>query len=122
MGDSRPPDSAPLDLVNSYARRRGDRVEVVLADPIPPMDTEGAVVVLRLEGRRVRSGAELLDDERGRRLVATFPADELGDGQWRVIVRAAAERTNPGVRLLVQGRRPVVLLWGDRPTRPEIVV
>ena len=97
MGDSRPPDSAPVDLVNSYARRRGDRVEVDLADPAPPIDAEGAVVVLRREDRRLRSGGELLDDERGRRLVASFPADGLDDGQWRV-------------------------LWGDRPTRPQIEV
>jgi len=122
MGDSRPPESASADLVNSYARRRGDRVEVVLADPAPPMDAEGAVVVLRREGRRLRSQAQLLDDERGRRLVASFPADGLDDGQWRVIVRVANQRTSPGVRLLVQGRRPVVLLWGDRPTRPQIKV
>jgi hypothetical protein len=122
MGDSRPPDTALVDLVNSYARRRADRVEVVLADPTPPMDAEGAVVVLRRDGRGVRAGAGLLDDERGRRLVASFPADSLDDGQWRVIVRTANERTKPGLRLLVQGRRPVVLLWGDRPTRPQIEV
>ena len=122
MGDSRPPDSAPVDLVNSYARRRGDRVEVVLADPSPPIDTTGAVVVLRREGRGVRAGADVLDDARGRRLVASFPAEDLDDGQWRVVVRVANERTNPGLRLLVQGRRPVVLLWGDRPTRPQIEV
>jgi hypothetical protein len=122
VGDSRPPDSALVDLVNSYARRREDRVEVVLADPAPPMDADGAVLVLRRDGRRVRSGAELLHDARGRRLVASFPADALDDGQWRVIVRAGGARTAPGVRLLVQGRRPLVLLWGDRPTRPQVEV
>jgi len=122
VGDSRPPDSAILDLVNSYARRLADRIEVVLADPAPALAAEGAVMVLRRDGRRVRSDAGLVDDARGRRLVASFPADQVGDGQWRVIVRAAGERTAPGVRLLVQGPRPVVLLWGDRPTRPQVEV
>ena len=68
---------------------------MVIADPAPPMDAEGAVVVLRREGRRLRSEAQALNDERGRRLVASFPADGLDDGQWRVVVRAANERTTP---------------------------
>jgi hypothetical protein len=34
-------------------------------------------------------------------------------------VRVSDTRTRPGVRLLVQGERPVVLLWGDRPARPR---
>ncbi len=122
MGDSRPPDSAPLDLVNSYARRRAGSIEVALADPAEALAAEDAVMVLRHDGRRVRSRAGVVDDERGRRLVASFPAGQVDDGQWRVIVRASGERTTPGVRLLVQGPRPVVLLWGDRPTRPQVEV
>jgi hypothetical protein len=125
VGDSKPPESAPVNLVNSYARRRGGLVEVVLADPQPPLDAEGAVMVLRRGGRdaeRVRATASLVDDARGRRLVAAFPSDAVGDGQWRVVVRAGGRRTAPGVRLLVQGRRPTVLLWGDRPTRAQVEV
>ena len=118
MGDSRPPGSAPVNVVNSYARRRGGRVEVVLADPATPLDSGDPVVVLRDGRQRVRSAATVVDDARGRRLVASFPLAELGDGQYRVVVRTADARTSAGLRLLVQGDRPVVLLWGDRPSRP----
>ena len=120
MGDSRPPGSAPVDLVNSYALRRGDRVEVSLAEPSAPMVAEGAVMVLRQGDRRLRSEASVVDDARGRRLVASFASGDLDDGQYRVVVRADEVRTKAGVRLLVQGRRPVVLLWGDRPARPQV--
>ena len=119
MGDSRPPGSAPVNLVNSYALRRAGQVEVVLADPAPPLDSDDAVMFLRAGPKRVRSRASLVDDARGRRLVASFPDDDLADGQYRVVVRVSDTRTRPGVRLLVQGERPVVLLWGDRPARPR---
>jgi hypothetical protein len=119
VGDSRPPDAAPVDLVNSYARRRPGRVEVVLAAPAPPLDSADAVMVLRAGAARVRSRATVVDDARGRRLVASFPEDELGDGQYRLVVVSSGIRSKPGLRLLVQGRRPVVLLWGDRPNRPQ---
>ena len=114
-----------MNLVNSYGRRRGELVEVVLADPSPSLTSGRAVMVLRRggpDGQRLRAPAQLLDDARGRRLVAAFPADALADGQRRLIVRAGGQRTPPGVRLLVQGRRPTVLLWGDRPTRAQVVV
>jgi hypothetical protein len=122
VGDSKPPASAPVNLVDSYARRRGRRAEVVLAEPNPPLDGDGLVMVLRREDQRLRSPAKLVDDDRGRRLVASFPADDLTDGQWRVILRVAGERVAPPVRLLVQGRRPMVLLWGSRPARPQVEV
>lgn len=120
MGDSRPPEAAPLDLVNSYARRRGDRVEVVLAQPEAGLAVDGATVVLRSGDERRRATGALVDDARGRRLVASFPAERLTDGQWAVVVRHDGNRTRAGVRLLVQGERPVVLLWGSRPTRPQV--
>jgi hypothetical protein len=108
--------------VNSYALRRAGRIEVVLADPAPPLDADGAVMVLRAGRERVRSRATVVDDGRGRRLVASFAEEELADGQYRVVVRTSETRSRPGVRLLVQGQRPVVLLWGDRPTRPQVEV
>jgi hypothetical protein len=122
MGDSRPPASMPVDLVNSYALRRGDRVEVSLAEPSAAMVAQGAVMVLRQDGRRIRSEASVVDDARGRRLVASFASGDLDDGQYRVVVRADDVRTKVGARLLVQGRRPVVLLWGDRPAAPRVEV
>ncbi|WP_157551281.1 hypothetical protein, partial [Nocardioides jensenii] len=71
MGDSRPP-AAVIDLVDSYARRRDGRVEIVLANPEFPVGA-GAALVLRQDTRTIKAPARLVEDASGRRLVATLP-------------------------------------------------
>ncbi len=117
MGDSLPP-PAEFDLVGSYARRRGSDVEIVLADP--KTEVRGAVVVRLSRGKRtVEASGSLADDPGGRRLVVHAPRSALGDGNWTLTLLAADGSPEPlAARLLVQGQRPLVLLWGakDKPT------
>jgi hypothetical protein len=102
---------APVNRVDSYAVRTGHRVDLVLSDPESSWDAE-VVVVLRRGERRLRSAASLVDDIDGRRLVASFPADALADGQYRAVVRVAGAPVRTGARLVVDGDLPVVLRWG----------
>ena len=44
---------------------------------------------------------------------------ELGDGTWAVIFRTNEERQRVNVRLLVQGERPLSLLWGAKAGRSK---
>lgn len=121
MGDSLPP-PAEFDLVGSYARRRGSKVEIVLADP--KTEVSGSVVVRLARGKRtVEASGSLADDPRGRRLVVHAQRSALSDGNWSLTLIAADGSPEPlAARLLVQGQRPLVLLWGakDKPTlQPE---
>lgn len=112
--------ATPVSPVNSYAVGLGDRVDVVLADPVAPLDAGRATVVLRRGDQRMRAAASLVDGGgRGRRLVATFAAGDLTDGQYLLLVRGGGSRVKPGVRLLVQGDLPLVLRWGDRVSTVE---
>ena len=126
MGMSQPPD-VPVDLVASYARRRGDSVEIVIGDPTfrdPAFLTADApvVAVLRSDRRRVRVPATIVDDARGRRLVISCPRTRLGRGTWTITLRADGRRQRVDARLLVQGQRPLVLLWGAKgsDSRPAV--
>lgn len=115
MGDSKPP-AAAVDLLDSYARRVGDDVEVVLVDP-EGVVSHGDAVVLRRGERRREAPAEVVEDGHGRRALVRVPRADLGNGQWGLRVRAGADGATPqplGCRLLVQGDRPLVLLWGQR--------
>lgn len=124
MGDSKPPEAA-IDLVDSYARRLGDEVEVVLSDPdgvVAPRST----VELRRGEQRHRASAEVVDDERGRRALVRVPRADLRNGTYalRLLPDASDASDGPdgpdglplGCRLLVQGDRPLVLLWGQSAT------
>lgn len=115
MGSSKPP-AADVDLVDSYARLVGEEVEVVLADPGPSIG-DGATVVLRGRSGAHRGTVALLDGDGGRRGVARFERSALSDGQYAVLLEAGADERPLGCRLLVQGARPLVLLWGaEAPT------
>jgi hypothetical protein len=117
VGDSLPP-PADFDLVGSYARRRGAKVEIVLADP--KTEVSGAAVVRLARGKRtVEASGSLTDDARGRRLVVHAQRSALSDGNWSLTLIAADGAPEPlAARLLVQGMRPLVLLWGakDKPS------
>ena len=111
MGNSQPPPTQ-VDLVDSYARLVGDEVEIVLADPALDVPADG-IVVLRQGKRRRDARHRLVEDEAGRRLVARIERARLGDGIWALRLRTSEGSTHWGCRLLVQGRRPLVLLWGS---------
>jgi hypothetical protein len=117
VGDSLPP-PAEFDLVGSYARRRGSDVEIVLADPKTAVS--GSIVVRLARGKRKVDAKGSLDtDPRGRRLVARAPRSAFADGNWSLTLLTDDGSPEPlAARLLVQGDRPLVLLWGakDKPT------
>jgi hypothetical protein len=118
----------PVDLVGSCARRSvtGD---VVLSIAALPTRHVGEVPLhLRKGPRRSRTTARLTASSRldqSGDLVATVPRAALPDGVWTLSVALPGERVRPlDARLLVQGRRPVVLLWGavgkvSRPPEPK---
>jgi hypothetical protein len=112
MGSSAPP-PATIDLVDSYARLRADMAEIVLADPQTGPFAE-ATVILRDGKRTARGTATFVDDHRGRRVVGTVRRDALRDGTWTIAVESGDEPAQIDARLLVQGRRPLVLLWGAK--------
>jgi hypothetical protein len=115
VGKSLPPPAA-VDLVSSYARRRGADVEIVLADPKGELAEDAAIVLVK-ERRSVPATTQVVHDADGTKLLVRAPMQRLGNGLWSL--RLGANRSAPAVdaRLLVQGARPVVLLWGA--TAPE---
>lgn len=115
MGKSRAPE-AVIDLVNSYARLDGADVEMVLRDPRVDV-TDESIVVLRRAQRRVKAPVRRLSDEHGTRLLVRAPRASLGDGSWTLRLQSGDENVPLEVRLLVQGDRPLALLWGAR--RPQ---
>jgi hypothetical protein len=115
MGSSLPP-PATLDLVGSAARRDGDTVELTLARAQVP-EGDGALTVRLSRGEQVvRAQAEVRPAESGQDVVVRLPAAQLSDGRWALALgRESAEQLSPvTARLLVQGRRPLVLLWGQK--------
>ncbi len=120
MGSSRPP-AADVDLVDSYARQVGGEVEVVLASPGPEI-ADGATVVLRRREASFRGTLGLLDDDGGRRGVVRFGRSALTDGQYAVLLADGADERPLGCRLLVQGARPLVLLWGAEASKSRLPV
>lgn len=114
MGNSKPP-AAVIDLVDSYACRHDGQVQIVLVDPQAPIG-EKPVIVMRRGNDRLKAPAQLIEDERGRRLVALVPRGRRLRGTWKLkLVSEGHPRVRLQARLLVQGpHRPVVLLWGHR--------
>jgi hypothetical protein len=113
MGDSRPPAAADIDLVSSYARRRGQDIEIVLADPKTELPQTPVRLTLTRGRRTVEASGQLADDAPGRRLTVRAPGDRFSDGIWALTLHAGPSTTEQiDARLLVQGRRPLVLLWG----------
>jgi hypothetical protein len=110
VGQSDPP-VADVDLVDSFARLVGGEVEVVLADP-GPVVADGSTVVLRGRDGVQRGSLALRDGDRGRHGVVRFERPALTDGQYAVCLEVGGEERPLGCRLLVQGARPLVLLWG----------
>lgn len=118
MGMSAPP-PASIDLVGSYARRRGGDVELVLWAPTEA--TDAVAVELRRQSMVVRGTVQFVQDARGERLVAVAPRAQLSDGQWTIsAVTPDDQHVQVQARLLVQGERPLVLLWGGTLPRPGI--
>lgn len=122
MGLSLPP-KASIDLVGSYARLRGDRVEIVLAEPVDVLDGEAWAELWQLRGKdRVRADLELVTEGEARKYVVTCPRSDLSDGRWGLSLNSAEESQRVNARLLVQGARPLCLLWGARAgaSRPPV--
>jgi hypothetical protein len=118
VGKSLPP-PAVVDLVGSYARRRGEDVEIVLSDPQFAVTTPA--LVLTKGSTSVDGLAELVDAGSARRLVGRFPRRRLTNGIWSLALRSDERSDEPiDARLLVQGDRPLVLLWGAK-TQPSVV-
>jgi hypothetical protein len=112
MGDSLPP-PAEFDLVDSFARRRGADAEIVLAEPKTDLAGGGLTVRLALGRTKVEAEAEASETADGRRLVVRVPRSRLTDGAWSLaVVRPGGDVAPLAARLLVQGERPLVLLWG----------
>lgn len=119
MGDSLPP-PAEFDLVDSFARLRGADAEIVLADPKTELAGGNLMVRLAHDGRTVEAEAEGTDTAAGRRLVVRLPRSRLSDGVWSLaMVRSDGSVAPLAARLLVQGARPLVLLWGAQGSRSK---
>jgi hypothetical protein len=115
------PPPATFDLVESFARRRGAHVEIVLADPKAEIADLSAAVRLRQGPRAVQALGELTESPTGRRLTIRVPAGELRNGVWTLELHDGTEVSQKlAARLLVQGQRPVVLLWGAKGTGSQL--
>ena len=117
---SKPP-SAQFDLVDSYARRRGSDVEIVLADPAVVITESPIVVTLRCGRRSVEAKGEFGVGVSGAQLTIRAPRAEFGNGTWSLVLHPDAHtEESVAARLLVQGERPLVLLWGAT-SRPSLI-
>jgi hypothetical protein len=127
VGASKPP-PAEFDLVGSFARCRGHQVEIILNEPAVTL-SEASVVVTLAKGRNtVDAKGEVGEGPNGRRLTVRAPRAEFTDGIWSLTLHPDATTEEPvAARLLVQGQRPLVLLWGAKgraaivPARPRTV-
>jgi hypothetical protein len=121
MGLSLPP-PATLDLVGSYARRTGDSVELVLARSDLPSSIGGLVVRLTRGAHSVTGTAQVRASGEGSDVLAQVPAGQLSDGIWQIGLGGEGDDEFAPVtaRLLVQGPRPVVLLWGAKATASRV--
>lgn len=120
MGDSLPP-PAEFDLVDSFARLRGADAEIVLAAPKTELADSGVAVRLAHGGRTVEAPASVSGDDAGRRLTVRVARSRLADGIWSLsVIRPDGSEAPLAARLLVQGRRPLVLLWGAKGGRSHV--
>ena len=118
MGNSKPP-KAQFDLIGSYARRRGNDVEIVLADPVDEISSV-TEFTLRRAGRDITVPVSLVGGSPNR-LVGRLPRTQLSDGIWNIRRDAAGgDEFRLGARLLVQGERPLVLLLGAEGPRSVV--
>jgi hypothetical protein len=112
----RRPAPLPLDLVGSCARRSVNGDVLLSVAGLPTWHVGEVLLHLRQGPRRRRTTARLTASSRldhAADLVATVPRAVLSDGVWTLSVALPGEPVRPlDARLLVQGRRPVVLLWG----------
>lgn len=112
MGNSAPPPAA-FDLIGSYARRRGTDVELVLTEPKIDSIDSPAVVELRKGKAVVEATGDLVEMAATPRLTVRAPRAQFTDGLWTLAVQRTDDNPHPlEARLLVQGQRPLVLLWG----------
>lgn len=112
MGDSKPP-KATFDLIDSYAKLEGQQAHIVLNDPQFEI-VEPATLVLIQGDRRRRAAAAVVDGPSGKQVLASVPRPSLKDGTWNLRLRSGERNSLLNVRLLVQGDRPLVLLWGSK--------
>lgn len=110
MGDSKPP-KATFDLIDSYANLEGTDVRIVLNDPQFEIAAPAELVLIQGNKRR-RADALVVDGDAGRQVIAKLPRRALADGTWRLRLRSGERNSRLNVRLLIQGQRPLVLLWG----------
>ncbi|MCD4523319.1 hypothetical protein [Nocardioides sp. cx-173] len=114
-----PPELIEVDVVHSYARRVGDRVQLVLT---LPADTplEGRRAWLRLvpkhDAEPFRVPTDLTRDESGWRLEAYADAVSLTPGLWRLWLRVGKGGPLPRLQalLLMSDIQPIALLPGPR--------
>jgi hypothetical protein len=112
VGDSLPP-PASFDLVGSFARRAGQDAEIVIFEPKLRLPAGASpAIALRNGARSVHASVTIEETAHGKRLVARTARDQLTDGMWSLELRAGAAPERLDARLLVQGERPLVLLWG----------
>lgn len=120
MGNSLPPPAA-FDLISSFARVIGANIEVVLADPKVELAMPTLNIGLR-RGRLVVIAAGSIErSANGARILVRVARNALTDGTWTLsIERESGPSERIDARLLVQGDRPVVLLWGAQDPRSSI--
>ena len=100
-----------IDFVDSYARLRGDDVEVVLATGEVSASDEPSLVLSQGDAT-VKASTSQGSSNGAPLLVAATARSGLSDGTWSI---ARTDGRLFDARLLVQGRRPVVLVLGATP-------
>jgi hypothetical protein len=112
MSESEPATSR-IDHVASYVRLRDGQVELEIVEPTVAIARRHPQLTLRRGRQRVNIRGDFVKNEAVRKVTATVPRGDLTDGVWRIILRPGGNRpTRLDARLLVQGERPLVLLWG----------
>ncbi|MBV9830082.1 MAG: hypothetical protein JOZ82_00685 [Marmoricola sp.] len=100
-----------IDFVDSYARLRGDDVEIVLATGEVSASNE-STLVLSQGDVAVKASTSAATSGDAPLLVASTARAGLSDGTWSIALGSGQPFD---ARLLVQGRRPVVLVLGAQP-------
>jgi hypothetical protein len=112
MTESRPPCSR-IDHVASHVRLRDGQIELEIVEPQVAISRRHPKLTLRRGRQRVDVRADFIKSDVRRTVSATIPRNDLSDGIWRMVLRPGGNRrTRLDARLLVQGQRPLVLLWG----------